>query len=100
MRVIKLILLVTCISLNALSEEPFKAPQQDDYVATMKAVASRFKGTSGVYIQIGDSITYANQNTAWARGGQGHSAEVQQFLKWSHRGDKNPTDGWWLAADD
>ena len=81
-------------------ENPFKAPQKDDYSAAMKAVTAKFKGTPGVYIHIGDSITYANQNTAWARGGQGQTPAVQAFLKWSHSGDRNPTDGWWLASND
>src|ERR1043165_5162009 len=100
MRTVIQIVLISC-AIAALGEDiPFKAPQQDDYATAMRAVAAKFKGTPGVYIQIGDSITYANQNTAWARGGQGHSPAVQQFLKWSHRGEKNQSDGWWLAADD
>ncbi len=94
------IALVICATMTLSEDAPFKAAQQDDYAAAMKAVAAKFKGTPGVYIQIGDSITYANQNTAWARGGQGQPPAVQQFLKWSHRGEKNQTDGWWLAADD
>lgn len=94
------IVLLICAVAMAGEDAPFKAAQQDDYSAAMKTVAAKFKGTPGVYIQIGDSITYANQNTAWARGGQGQSPAVQQFLKWSHAKEKNQTDGWWLAADD
>jgi lysophospholipase L1-like esterase len=81
-------------------DSPFKAPQADDYAAAMKAVAAKFKGTPGVFIHLGDSITYANQNTAWARGGQGHSPESQAFLKWAHKGEQKDTDGWWLASVD
>jgi lysophospholipase L1-like esterase len=71
-----------------------------DYSATMKAVAARFKGKPGVYLHLGDSITYANQNTAWARGGQGQTADEKAFLKWSHAGDRNDADGWYLASVD
>ncbi len=81
-------------------ESPFKAPESYDYTAAMKQVAAKFKGKPGVFIHIGDSITYANQNTAWARGGKGHSAEVKAFLKWSHAGARNDSDGWWLASVD
>lgn len=94
------IALAICALTAAGEDAPFKAAQADDYAAAMKTVAAKFKGTAGVYIQIGDSITYANQNTAWARGGKEQSPAVQQFLKWSHRGEKNQTDGWWLASDD
>src|SRR5882724_11929434 len=100
MRTLIPIVLLICAITAASEDAPFKAAQQDDYAAAMKTVAAKFKGTPGVYIHIGDSITYANQNTAWARGGSGHSPAVQAFLKWSHRGDKNQTDGWWAAADD
>jgi lysophospholipase L1-like esterase len=79
---------------------PIKAPEDHDYVAAMKQTASRFKGTAGVYLHIGDSITYASPNTAWARGGQEQSAEVKEFLKWSHGGRKDGTDGWYLASVD
>lgn len=101
MTIVRALPLLLLIALSLKGEEAaFKAAQSDDYVAAMKVVAAKFKGTAGVYIQIGDSITYANQNTAWARGGQGQTPAVQQFLKWSHRGEKNQNDGWWLASDD
>src|SRR5262249_19534372 len=66
----------------------------------MKQTAAKFKGKPGVYLHLGDSITYANQNTAWARGGQGQTAEEKAFLKWSHAGERNDSDGWYLASVD
>ncbi|MFH0939862.1 MAG: SGNH/GDSL hydrolase family protein [Planctomycetota bacterium] len=103
MNAIKFVSLVLC-SLFVVAvcggEEPFKAPQKEDYATAMKTVAAKFKGSPGVYIHIGDSITYDSGNTAWARYGEGQSSEVQAFLKWSHRGEKNDKDGWWLASVD
>lgn len=101
MRLMMLLSVLFCATLASAGDDaPFKAPQKDDYAAAMKPVAAKFKGTQGVYLHIGDSITYANQNTAWTRGGQGHSPAAQAFLKWSHNGDRNQTDGWWLASND
>ena len=86
---------------NAIAAEPFQAKHEDyDYVPAMKKVAAKFKGTPGVFLHLGDSITYANQNTAWARGGQGQTPEEKAFLKWSHAGEKNDKDGWFLASVD
>lgn len=78
-----------------------KAGQKpEEYAAAMKAVAKKFKGTPGVYLQIGDQLLYTNQSTAWARAGRDLTAEEQAFLKWTHAGEKNDQDGWWLAAVD
>ena len=85
----------------AATDSVFKAPQESyEYAATMKEAAKKFKGTPGVYLQIGDSITHANQNTQYARGGQGLNEEEKAFLKWSHAGERNDSDGWYLAAED
>ena len=55
-------------------EPAFHAPQvTSDYAAAMRRVATRFAGTPGVYLQIGDSLTYASPNTAWARDGLDHT---------------------------
>ncbi len=82
-------------------EAAFKAPQESyDYAAAMKEVAAKFKGTPGVFVEFGDSITHANQNTAWARHGQGKPADVAAYLKWTHCGENNEKDGWHLAAVD
>ncbi len=77
-----------------------KVPEGYDYTAAMKKVAARFKGTPGVYLHLGDSITHANPNTAWARAGQDHSPEVKAFLQWTHAGKRDDTDGWYLASVD
>lgn len=88
-------------SAQAADDPALKAAKESyDYAPAMKKVAANFKGTPGVFVHLGDSITYANQNTAWARGGQGQSAEEKAFLQWSHAGKRNDTDGWWLASVD
>lgn len=88
-------------SVQAADDPALKAAKEGyDYAPAMKKAAANFKGTPGVFIHIGDSITYANQNTAWARGGQGQTAEEKAFLQWSHAGKRNDADGWWLASVD
>jgi lysophospholipase L1-like esterase len=82
------------------ADDAIKVKEAHDYTAGMKQVAGKFKGTPGVYLHLGDSITYANQNTAWARAGQGQTAEEKAFLKWSHAGARNDSDGWYLASVD
>lgn len=71
-----------------------------DYAAAMKAVAKKFTGTPGVVVLLGDSITYANPNTAWALYGAGRSPAVKDFLKWSHAGEGGDKDGWTAAKTD
>ena len=76
-----------------------------DWPAAMKSAAKKFTGTPGVVLFLGDSITYANQATAWgrnvARGATGHTDSDKEILKWSHayEGEKD-TNGWFLAAVD
>lgn len=90
-----------CVAVsNAQADDALKAQEKYDYVPEMKKVAAKFKGTPGVFLHLGDSITYANQNTAWARGGKGHNEEEKAFLKWSHAGKRDDTDGWYLASVD
>ena len=66
-----------------------------DYAKSMKEVSAKFKGTAGMVMHMGDSITYANQNTRWARSFKwskkgGYSASDIEILKWSHADkDKN-----------
>ena len=71
-----------------------------DYAPAMREVAKRFRGTEGVVLHLGDSITYASPYTAWARAGEGKSAEDEAILQWSHCGEENDRDGWWLAHVD
>lgn len=94
--------LLACAASSA-GESGLKVKQDPaEYAAAMKAVAAKFKGTPGVFLHIGDSITYANQNTRWAgkMGCGGGSAADQAFAKWTHAGDKNDKDGWFLAYTD
>jgi lysophospholipase L1-like esterase len=64
----------------------------------MRAVSGKFAGTEGVVIHIGDSITYAAPYTAWAREGKGKTPEDEAILEWSHCGERNELDGWYLAS--
>ncbi len=80
-----------------LAALPQKAP---DYAEAMKKAAARFKGKEGVVLHLGDSITYANPYSSWAKHGQGKTAEDQAALKWMHCGAKDDTDGWHLASVD
>jgi lysophospholipase L1-like esterase len=90
-----------CATLAADDDAALKASKESyDYAAAMKPIAAKFKGMPGVYLHLGDSITYANPNTAWARGGQGQTAAERAFLQWSHAGRRNDSDGWYLASVD
>jgi lysophospholipase L1-like esterase len=71
-----------------------------DYAAAMRAVAAKFTGTTGVVLHLGDSITYASPYTAWARAGNGKTREQEDVLRWSHCGEQNDRDGWYLASHD
>jgi lysophospholipase L1-like esterase len=103
-RILALLLLGTALHLaasaDAQEKAALKAPENYDYGAAMKKVAAKFKGTAGVYLHLGDSLTHANPNTAWARAGQGQTAEEKAFLKWSQAGTRDDNDGWYLASVD
>jgi lysophospholipase L1-like esterase len=77
-----------------------------DWSSAMLPVARKFKGTEGVVLFLGDSLTYANQATAWGRNVQGNAAgeytdSDKAILKWSHAYDgQKDTNGWYLAAVD
>ena len=77
-----------------------ESPRGDQEAAAMRRVAARFTGTPGVFLHLGDSLTFAGQNTAWARRGRDHDAAVAAFLEWSHCGARDATDGWHLASAD
>lgn len=86
----------------AIAEEirAIQVPETYDYVVAAKKVADKFQGNPGVFLHLGDSNTYANQNTAWARGGEGLTAPEKAFVAWSHGGKRNDNDGWYLASVD
>jgi lysophospholipase L1-like esterase len=73
-----------------------------DWAAAMAAVAKQGRGKNGegVVLSLGDSLTYANQSTRWARNPQGGTPEEKAVLAWSHAGRKDDTDGWHLASLD
>jgi len=71
-----------------------------DYAPAMKQVAKKFRGTPGVVLHLGDSITYASPYTAWARAGAGKTKQDEAVLRWSHCGEENERDGWYLAHHD
>jgi gluconolactonase len=77
------------------SEEPL--PESWDYAAPMKKVAAKFRGTEGVVIHIGGSMTIANPYGSWPRNGKGKTEEDTAILKWMHTEAKDKTDGWWLC---
>ena len=93
-------LLLAAISVAAAEPALQASKESYDYVASMKDVAKKFKGTPGVIVLLGDSITYANQNTAWAFYGQGQTPEVKAFLKWTHVQEGGNVDGWTAAKTD
>ncbi len=78
------------------------APQtkETDYGAAMAKVAARFKGKEGVVLHIGDSITYANPYSSWAKGGQGKTPQDEAVCKWMHVGAGDDTDGVFLCSVD
>lgn len=72
-----------------------------DWAAAMIKVVKKGKDNKeGVVLSLGDSITYANQSTRWAKGQNGATPEDKAVLKWSHAGERNDQDGWHLAAVD
>jgi lysophospholipase L1-like esterase len=73
---------------------------QADYADAMKKVAAKFSGKEGVVIHVGDSITYANPYSGWAKYGKGKTPEDVAVLKWMHCGANDDTDGWYLASVD
>ena len=92
------IVLITPSSITDPPVRPIKEPY--NYAPAMASVARRFRGVSGVFLHFGDSNTYAEANTACARTPAVSYRSVETFLKWSHRGERNALDGWWLASVD
>lgn len=80
------------------AEQPL--PQSWDYAAAMRVVSGKFKGRPGVVLHIGDSITYANPYSQWARAGAGQTPEQKAVLQWMHTGTDDDRDGWWLCRFD
>src|SRR4051812_12722910 len=68
-----------------------------DWPTEMRRVAGRFAGREGVFVQLGDSLTFATPNVLCVRSSH-WTAEERAFLEWAHAGQNDETDGWWLAA--
>jgi pimeloyl-ACP methyl ester carboxylesterase len=91
-------LLVAWLSTHAAapdSEEPL--PEAWDYAPAMRKVAAKFRGTEGVVLHLGGSMTIANPYGTWARSGKGKTREDSAILTWMHTDAKDKTDGWWLC---
>lgn len=96
------IALVALLSASDREEQPEFLGRQEawDYAPAMKEVARRFSGVEGVVLHLGDSITFASPYTSWAREGRGKTPEDEAVLRWSHCGEANDRDGWYLAHHD
>jgi acyl-CoA thioesterase-1 len=95
-------LVLVCLSLTpaTLTAEEKPLPQDWDYAKAMRAVAAKGTGRPGVVLHVGDSITYANPYSAWARAGEGRTEADRAALKWMHASANDDTDGWHLASFD
>ncbi|HTL53684.1 MAG TPA: SGNH/GDSL hydrolase family protein [Planctomycetota bacterium] len=69
-----------------------------DYTAAAKETLKKFKGTAGVVLHMGDSITIDIAYGQWPLKSSNHSAEETAILQWMHCGAKDKTDGWTLAT--
>ncbi len=89
------------LALGAIATaEPALIPEGWDYATAMSRVAARFTGKEGVVLHVGDSITYANPYSQWARNGKGRTPEDEAVCRWTHAGAKDDTDGWHLCSVD
>lgn len=92
--------LMVWLGLSWASAQDSPLGESWDYVPAMREVAARFRGRPGVVLHIGDSITYANPYSQWARAGKAKAPEDRVILHWMHLGAENDTDGWWLCRYD
>jgi gluconolactonase len=72
-------------------------PEGWDYATPMRNIAAKFRGTEGVVLHVGGSMTIANPFGTWARSGKGKTDDDVAILKWMHTEAKDKTDGWWLC---
>jgi lysophospholipase L1-like esterase len=99
-RLIGLALIALGVLTPPTSAEEAPRPQGWDYAEAMRGIAAKGNGRPGVVLHVGDSITYANPYSAWARAGEGRSDADRAALKWMHAGANDDTDGWYLASFD
>jgi hypothetical protein len=104
MRKLSLGLLVVILAgASPLAAEEAKIIKDDwNWAKVMLEVARKGKGKNkqGVVLTLGDSLSFANQSTRWAKYGKGKTNEDKAILRWSHAGKDNKRSGWWLAAVD
>lgn len=100
MRILPWTLLLIGIALIGQLKSDKPLPQTWSYAQAMRKVAARGSGKPGVVLHVGDSITYANPYSQWAKSGAGKTDEDRATLNWMHTGKENNTDGWYLASYD
>jgi lysophospholipase L1-like esterase len=84
----------------AAAAGPSPIPEGWDYAPAMKKAVAAFDGREGVVLHVGDSITYANGYSQWARFGTGKTPADEAVCRWMHAGAKDDTDGWHLCSVD
>jgi hypothetical protein len=83
--------------IKPLVAETAALPEGWDYAGPMKKIAAKFRGTEGVVLHVGGSMTIANPYGTWARSGKGKTQGDHAILKWMHTDTKDKRDGWWLC---
>ena len=92
--------IILLVTLCVLPKFAMAAVQTETWtwVDECKAYHAAWSGAGadeGIILHFGDSITYANQYTAWMRGGAGKTAADNTLTTWMHAGaynGANPTD--------
>lgn len=96
-------LMVLAVCGTLVAGETTVVKEDWDWAPAMQAVVKQGKGRNveGVVLQLGDSLTYANQSTRWAfTGCPGGTEGDKAVAAWSHAGKRDNTDGWYLARMD
>lgn len=94
------ILTAMLLALSATAADPAPRVETWDYVPTAKTISAAFTGDMGKVVPMGDSITYANPASSWARRGVGRTPAELALATWMRAGRNDRSNGWWLAADD
>ncbi len=97
--------LTIVVVMTGFANRPIRAEgvKEDwDWATAMAEVAARGreKNREGVVLSLGDSLTYANPSTRWARNPVGGEPGDLAVLEWSHAGKGDDSDGWHLASVD
>lgn len=92
--------LLLCAAVRLVAGDAAPRTETWDYAPTVTAIAATFTGKPGKVVPMGDSITYSNQSSRWARNGAGRTPEEEALCTWMRAGQNDAANGWWLAADD